>query len=182
MNKVKKNEKVIVKESIIYIKKYFALHDKTAISINELMSIILNKNFNQNIRINEKGTLDNILKKELKYEFIKVYEILKTTLGEMKECIKKIKKLRKVINEFKIKSITLYSLHTFFNSTLIYFNQDYKLKEKLHESIIHIDETCENEINRIQVIWKETPFLFLILQKFNTNKLIKECEFFLNKA
>ncbi|CRG97325.1 conserved Plasmodium protein, unknown function [Plasmodium gallinaceum] len=182
MNEEKKNEKFIVKESIIYIKKYFALHDKTCASINELINIILNKNFNSNKGINEKETLTIIFKKELKYEFIKVYEILKITLEEMKKCIKKMKNFKNIIEESKTNSIILHSLHKFLKNTLIYFKRDYKLKENLHKAIIYVDETCENEINRIQLIWKETPFLFLIFQKFNTNKLIKDCELFLNKT
>ncbi|CAD2087132.1 conserved Plasmodium protein, unknown function [Plasmodium vinckei brucechwatti] len=183
MNEEQNNEKKIINDCIIYVKKYFDLHDLTVIEINELIKIILNKNVSPLEDLDENGKLDIFIKNELKYDFINKFESLKCILVEIEECTKNLKKQKKLIEDIKmnkspIKSPALFSLDRFFSKAFKYFKQDYKLKQRLHQSFIHVDCTSENEINRLQLMWKETPFLYLILEKYNVNKLITECKQF----
>ncbi|KAI4837953.1 hypothetical protein MKS88_003373 [Plasmodium brasilianum] len=135
--------------------------------------------------LHKAAELHTLLKSELTYEFIKIFESLKSLLVHMKECVERMKALQRCIKECKDKNATtttattasttlLHSLDVFFNNTMTYFSQDYKLKEKIHETLVHVDGTCEDELNRIKLMWKESPFLFLIFQKYNVNKLIME--------
>ncbi|SBS81640.1 conserved Plasmodium protein, unknown function [Plasmodium ovale curtisi] len=187
--KDKKHEKVLVNECVIYVKKYFALHDSTVVAINELIQIILDRNMTPGEGLDEWNDLNMLINNELEREFIKTFELLKSTLTEMKECIEKMKRVKKIIEKRQIESTTrsvtttmLHSLNVFFNNTLPYFKRDYMLKEKLHQTLIHVDGACENEINRLQLMWKETPFLHLIFQKFDVNKFIVDCKQFLGTS
>ncbi|VWU51553.1 conserved protein, unknown function [Hepatocystis sp. ex Piliocolobus tephrosceles] len=192
MNEKKKNEKLIVNECVTYIKKYFTLHDTINVTIKKLIKIILNRSTNLVEGLEKKDEMDILIKNELTREFIKFFESAKLTLVEMKKCILKMKSLNTTIKNCKIKSTPnvtsvtdqriLYTLNIFFNNTLTYFKQDYKLKKKIHEIILHVDSTDENEIKRIQLMSEETPFLFLIFDKYNVNKLITECTQFLSTS
>ncbi|GAW80011.1 hypothetical protein, conserved [Plasmodium gonderi] len=190
MKAEKRGETLIVNESILCIKRYFDLHDSTVISINELIKIIIQKNESPITGFDETEEFEDLVKNELTYAFIKEFEAVKLTLIELKACINEMKRLNGIIDEAQYdKAISssgrcsniLLSLRNFFKSTLTHFRRDYMLKKKLHEALIHVDSSCENEINRLQLMWKETPFLFTILHKHKVNKLIMECKQFLQK-
>ncbi|ANQ07066.1 Uncharacterized protein PCOAH_00013940 [Plasmodium coatneyi] len=188
MSEKKNTAKLLVSESIVCIKRYFDLHDATVVSINELIRIILHRSANPGAGFDETGELEDLLKNELTYAFIKEYEVVKSALINLKVCLGEMKRLKGGIQEIEALENSaggtpnvVHSLRNFFKSALIHFRRDYRLKKKLHEALIHVDGACENEINRLQLMWKESPFLFTILHKHQVNKIIIEGRQFLQK-
>ncbi|KJP86681.1 hypothetical protein AK88_03688 [Plasmodium fragile] len=189
MSENKSTGKLLVSESIVCIKRYFDLHDATVVSINELIRIILHRSANPGAGFDEAGELEDLLKNELSYAFIKEYEAVKLALKDLKVCLDDMKRLKGSIQQIEDWAhaaggahSVIHSLRTFFKSALIHFRRDYRLKKKLHEALIHVDGACENEINRLQLMWKESPFLFTILHKYQVNKIIIEGKQFLQRA
>ncbi|CAG9481713.1 conserved Plasmodium protein, unknown function [Plasmodium vivax] len=189
MSEKKNREKLLISESIACIKRYFDLHDATVASINELIRIILHRSANPGAGFDETGELEELLKNELAYAFIKEYEAVKLALTDLKVCLGEMKRLKGGIQEVATWGDStgdapnvVHSLGTFFKSALIHFRRDYKLKKTLHEALIHVDGACENEINRLQLMWKESPFLYTILHKHQVNKLIVEGRQFLQRG
>ncbi|EUD66174.1 hypothetical protein C922_03369 [Plasmodium inui San Antonio 1] len=189
MSEKKNRGKLLVSESIVCIKRYFDLHDATVVSINELIRIILHRSANPGAGFDQTGELEDLLKNELAYAFIKEYEAVNLALTDLKVCLGEMKRLKGGIQEIEAWGNSageapnvVHSLETFFKSSLIHFKRDYRLKKKLHEALIHVDGACEDEINRLQLMWKESPFLFTILHKHHVNKLIIEGRQFLQRV
>ncbi|SOV77295.1 conserved Plasmodium protein, unknown function [Plasmodium sp. gorilla clade G3] len=178
------NTKNIINDCIIYVRKYFSFHDATVLLIDELINIMINNECIPMDMINQKDELHILVKNELKYEFLRIYESLNSTLKDINKSLKKLVQIKKQIQDYTIhnKLGILNMLQNFLKKTLIYFKQDYKLKRTLYHGMIHIDKNSDDEINRLKLIWKETPFLYLIIQKFHLNKIITECSQFLNKT
>ncbi|CAA9987208.1 conserved Plasmodium protein, unknown function [Plasmodium knowlesi strain H] len=189
MSEKKNRAKHLVSESIVCIKRYFDLHDATVVSINELIRIILDRSANPGAGFDQTGELEDLLKNELTYAFTKEYEAVKSALINLKVCLGEMKRLKGGIQEIEVSGNSaagqpdvVHALGTFFNSAFIHFRRDYRLKKKLHGALIYMDGACENEINRLQLMWKESPFLFTILHKHHVNKIIVEGRQFLQKT